>query len=120
VNKIKRPTNVMGIFSREVVLLRLAGSVLIEVHDSVRQPTGATSEASMAKLVETRNDALEGKDVGKSAKRAARQPTTSNNVADDHANAVSSHNSSGAAVGGLSPGAALSPRQMERALRLLP
>jgi putative transposase len=70
VNKeIKRRTNVVGIFPNELGVLRLAGSVLIEVHDEWQVTDRRyLSEASMAKLFETGNDVVDGKEVGKSTK----------------------------------------------------
>jgi putative transposase len=70
VNKeIKRRTNVVGIFPNELGVLRLAGSVLIEVHDEWQVTERRyLSEASMAKLFETSNDGADGKEVGKSTK----------------------------------------------------
>jgi putative transposase len=70
VNKeIKRRTNVVGIFPNELGALRLAGSVLIEVHDEWQVAERRyLSEASMAKLFETDNDVVDGKEVGKSTK----------------------------------------------------
>jgi transposase-like protein len=70
VNKeIKRRTNVVGIFPNELGVLRLAGSVLIEVHDEWQVTDRRyLSEASMAKLVETGNDVSDDKEVGKSTK----------------------------------------------------
>lgn len=70
VNKeIKRRTNVVGIFPNELGVLRLAGSVLIEVHDEWQVTERRyLSEGSMAKLFETSNDVVDGKEVGKSTK----------------------------------------------------
>ena len=58
VNKeIKRRTNVVGIFPNEAGVLRLAGSVLIEVHDEWQVTDRRyLSEASMAKIYEIDND----------------------------------------------------------------
>jgi putative transposase len=50
-------------------VLRLAGSVLIEVHDEWQVAERRyLSEASMAKLRETDNDVAEGKEVGAGTK----------------------------------------------------
>ena len=66
VNKeIKRRTNVVGIFPNEAAVLRLAGSVLLEVHDEWQVTERRyLSEASMAKLYETDNDGSDRKEVG--------------------------------------------------------
>ena len=66
VNKeIKRRTNVVGIFPNEAGVLRLAGSVLLEVHDEWQVTDRRyLSEASMAELYEIDNDALDTKEVG--------------------------------------------------------
>src|SRR5207248_9097195 len=58
VNKeIKRRTNVVGIFPNEAGVLRLAGSVLLEVHDEWQVTDRRyLSEGSMAKLYEIDND----------------------------------------------------------------
>ncbi len=70
VNKeIKRRTNVVGIFPNEAGVLRLAGSVLIEVHDEWQVAERRyLSEASMAKLRETDNDVAARKEVGAETK----------------------------------------------------
>ncbi len=70
VNKeIKRRTNVVGIFPNEAGVLRLAGSVLIEVHDEWQVAERRyLSEASMAKLYETDNDVGDRKEVGAETK----------------------------------------------------
>jgi putative transposase len=66
VNKeIKRRTNVVGIFPNEAGVVRLAGSVLLEVHDEWQVTERRyLSEGSMAKLFAIDNDDGETKEVG--------------------------------------------------------
>jgi putative transposase len=70
VNKeIKRRTNVVGIFPNEAGVLRLAGSILLEVHDEWQVAERRyLSEASMAKIYETDNDGVDDKEVGTKTK----------------------------------------------------
>ncbi|HJT91753.1 MAG TPA: transposase [Mycobacterium sp.] len=70
VNKvIKRRTNVVGIFPNEAAVLRLAGSILLEVHDEWQVTERRyLSEASMAKLYESDNDGADTKEVGTKTK----------------------------------------------------
>jgi putative transposase len=70
VNKeIKRRTNVVGIFPNEAGVLRLAGSILLEVHDEWQvSERRYLSEASMAKLYESDNDGADTKEVGAKTK----------------------------------------------------
>jgi putative transposase len=70
VNKeIKRRTNVVGIFPNEAGVLRLAGAVLLEVHDEWQVTERRyLSEGSMAKIYETGNDDKTHKEVGATSK----------------------------------------------------
>jgi putative transposase len=58
VNKeIKRRTNVVGIFPNDAAVVRLAGAVLLEVHDEWQiADRRYLSEASMALIAPTRED----------------------------------------------------------------
>jgi putative transposase len=66
VNKeIKRRTNVVGIFPNEAGVLRLAGAVLLEVHDEWQVTDRRyLSEASMANLYASDKDVTDTKEVG--------------------------------------------------------
>ena len=67
--EIKRRTNVVGIFPNEAAVVRLAGSVLLEVHDEwAVAERRYLSEASMAKLYQSDNDGAKRKEVGKKTK----------------------------------------------------
>jgi putative transposase len=56
---------VVGIFPNESGVLRLAGSILLEVHDEWQiAERRYLSEASMAKLYENDNDGADTKEVG--------------------------------------------------------
>ncbi len=71
VNKeIKRRTNVVGIFPNEAAVLRLAGSILLEVHDEWQVAERRyLSEASMAKLAEIDKHGADDKEVGTKTKK---------------------------------------------------
>ena len=59
----------VGIFPNEAGVLRLAGSILLEVHDEWQiAERRYLSEASMAKLYETDNDGSNTKEVGAKTK----------------------------------------------------
>lgn len=67
--EIKRRTNVVGIFPNEAGVVRLVGSVLLELHDEwAVAERRYLSEASMAKLYQTDNDGAKRKEVGKKTK----------------------------------------------------
>ncbi len=67
--EIKRRTDVVGIFPNEAAVLRLAASVLLEVHDEwAVAERRYLSEASMAKLYQSDNDGAKRKEVGKKTK----------------------------------------------------
>ncbi len=70
VNKeIKRRTNVVGIFPNEAGVVRLAGSILLEVHDEWQvSERRYLSESSMAKLRDIDNDGDSDKEVGTKTK----------------------------------------------------
>jgi transposase-like protein len=65
VNKeIKRRTNVVGIFPNEASVMRLAGSVLMEIHEEwAVADKRYLSQGSMEKLYETSKDNVEEKEV---------------------------------------------------------
>ena len=59
----------VGIFPNEAGVLRLAGSILLEVHDEWQiAERRYLSEASRAKLYETDNDGADTKEVGTNTK----------------------------------------------------
>lgn len=97
VNKeIKRRTNVVGIFPNEAGVLRLAGSILLEVHDEWQiAERRYLSQASMAKLYASDNDGDNGKEVGAETKERARRLTSSRTDAEGHAGVLISHHSPG-------------------------
>ena len=67
--EIKRRTNVVGIFPNEAGVLRLAGSILLEVHDEWQiAERRYLSEGSMAKLYASDNDGVDDKEVGTDTK----------------------------------------------------
>jgi putative transposase len=62
--EVKRRTNVVGIFPNDAAVLRLAGAVLLEVHDEWQVAERRyLSEGSMAKLTQTRDDPAQPKEV---------------------------------------------------------
>ena len=62
--EVKRRTNVVGIFPNDAAVLRLAGAVLLEVHDEwLVAERRYLSEGSMAKLTQTRDDPARPKEV---------------------------------------------------------
>ena len=62
--EIKRRTNVVGIFPNEASVMRLAGSVLMEIHDEwAVADKRYLSQSSMEKLYETSKDNVEEKEV---------------------------------------------------------
>ena len=59
----------VGIFPNEAGVVRLAGSVLLEVHDEwAVAERRYLSEASMAKIYQSDNDGAKRKEVGKKTK----------------------------------------------------
>jgi transposase-like protein len=62
--EVKRRTNVVGIFPNDAAVLRLAGAVLLEVHDEWQVAERRyLSEGSMAKLTQTGHDPARPKEV---------------------------------------------------------
>jgi putative transposase len=62
--EVKRRTNVVGIFPNDAAVLRLAGAVLLEVHDEWQVAERRyLSEGSMAKLTQTGDDPARPKEV---------------------------------------------------------
>jgi len=62
--EVKRRTNVVGIFPNDAAVLRLAGAVLLEVHDEWQVAERRyLSEGSMAKLTQTSDDPARPKEV---------------------------------------------------------
>ena len=62
--EVKRRTNVVGIFPNDAAVLRLAGAVLLEVHDEWQVTERRyLSEGSMAKLTQTSDDPAKPKEV---------------------------------------------------------
>ena len=67
--EIKRRTNVVGIFPNKAAVLRLAGSILLEVHDEWQiAERRYLSDGSMAKLYASDNDGADTKEVGAKTK----------------------------------------------------
>ena len=54
--EVKRRADVVGIFANENSVLRLAGAVLLEIHDEWPIAERATSPKALTKLSETRQD----------------------------------------------------------------
>jgi putative transposase len=62
--EVKRRTNVVGIFPNDAAVLRLAGAVLLEVHDEWQVAERRyLAEGSMAKLTQTGDDPAQPKEV---------------------------------------------------------
>ncbi len=67
--EIKRRTNVVGIFPNEAGVVRLAGSILLEIHDEWQvSERRYLSESSMAKLCEIDKHGASDKEVGAKTK----------------------------------------------------